>query len=237
MTIEGMDVSSANPVADWAKVPDEILFQYIRATYGNRVDGSLQKHWDAALNAARLCGAYTFSEPDDDPLEEVKKFIDTNAVHMVLPPALDVEVLGGRSAVDVLKYTRAFLNELEKRLGRTPVIYTGPGFWNSLGPEAKTPDWARYPLWIAHYGVSKPVVPAPWKDWTFWQYAANTIVLSKGLHLYGWAAQRALREDPKARVIATPGLIPGVTGEVDRNKFNGTFEDLKRLAGLIPSAK
>lgn len=231
--IEGIDVSAANPVPDFSKVPDDFVFEYIRASHGKAIDGRLSAHWNAAILAERLCGSYSFEEPDDDPRDEAKAWIDSGAVHMVLPPTLDCEWLGGRTPSQVLKYTTDYLEELESQLGRVPVLYTGPGFWSSLGPEAKHPRFKRYPLWIAHYGVTKPMVPAPWDTWTFWQHAANTIVLSRGQQLFGTPARKALAEDPQARVIAQPGLVPGVVGEVDCNKFNGTIDDLKKLAGLV----
>jgi len=231
--IEGIDVSSANLVPTWSEVPEELAFAYIRATHGKARDGRLTAHWNACVMASRMCGAYTFEEPDDDPLDEVAAFVDTDAVHMVLPPALDVEWLGGRTPKQVLTYTRGFLDDLEKRIARVPMIYTGPSFWMNLGAEAKHPDFARYPLWIAHYGAAKPIVPAPWDRWTFWQDRANTIVQTPdGKQLFGTPARKALAEIPGAKIIAQPGIVKGVQGEVDHNFYNGTIDDLKKLAGF-----
>lgn len=214
MTVEGIDLSAANPVPMWDQVPAEIEFAYIRATYGHARDGRLTAHWNAAVMAARPCGAYSFAYVDDDPTDEIKAFIDSDAINMVLPPCLDVETMNGRDPAFVLNYARKWLIEVEKACSRTPILYTGPGFWSSLGPLAKTTDWARYPLWIAHYGVRKPIIPAPWTEYLMWQYAGNTIKNTAG------------------QIIAAPGIVPGIKGEVDRNRFNGTSEDLRKLTGI-----
>lgn len=214
MTVEGIDLSAANPVPMWDQVPAEIEFVYLRATVKLARDARLTAHWNGAVAHARMCGAYSFAYVDDDPVDEVKAFIDSDAINMILPPVLDLETMNGRDPAWVLKWARDWLVAVEKACGRTPMIYTGPGFWTSLGPLAKTIDWARYPLWIAHYGVKKPIVPAPWTAWTFWQYAGNTIKNAAG------------------QVIAAPGIVPGVSGEVDRNRYAGTSVDLRKLAGL-----
>jgi lysozyme len=28
----------------------------------------------------------------------------------------------------------------------------------------------EYPLWVAHYGVAEPNLPAGWPEWAFWQH-------------------------------------------------------------------
>jgi GH25 family lysozyme M1 (1,4-beta-N-acetylmuramidase) len=76
----------------------------------------------------------------------------------------------------------ACLAEMERLFGRTPILYTYPDFWASLGAAGQNPAFAKYPLWIASYtspndwlpkdGV-KPLVPAPWADWAVWQFSAE----------------------------------------------------------------
>ncbi|MGH3658900.1 MAG: glycoside hydrolase family 25 protein, partial [Micromonosporaceae bacterium] len=64
-----------------------------------------------------------------------------------------------------------WLDTVEDLTGRTPIIYTGPSFWNDhVGSNA----FGRYPLWIAHYTTKpSPIIPVGWTAYTFWQYTSS----------------------------------------------------------------
>lgn len=53
------------------------------------------------------------------------------------------------------------------------------------------------PLWISRWGA-EPVLPKGWKEWTLWQYTDGKVAHE----------------------------VKGI-GKCDRNKFNGTLEELK----------
>ncbi|WP_264723361.1 MULTISPECIES: glycoside hydrolase family 25 protein [unclassified Wolbachia] len=63
-----------------------------------------------------------------------------------------------------------------------------------------TPILMKCPLWIARWGV-RPILPKGWKKWVIWQYT-----------------------DGKSG--KKPREVEGI-GPCDRNKFNGTLEELK----------
>ena len=75
------------------------------------------------------------------------------------------------------------------------MIYTSPSFWHTyLNNTATFASQGYAVLWIAHWGVDKPSVPASnWAGhgWTFWQY-----------------------DDC--------GKVPGIGGCVDVDRYNGT---------------
>jgi hypothetical protein len=48
------------------------------------------------------------------------------------------------------------------------VIALSPWFWQEYGADSV--GYNAYDLWIANYEVSKPDVPEPWTNWTFWQW-------------------------------------------------------------------
>jgi lysozyme len=82
----------------------------------------------------------------------------------------------------IAAWSLACLAELERLFKRTPIVYTYPHFWQSLGAAGKTAAFAKYPLWIANYTHltdwmpppdATPIVPAPWSDWTLWQFSAD----------------------------------------------------------------
>jgi hypothetical protein len=96
-----------------------------------------------------------------------------------LPPVLDFEVAKGLRAVDALARAVAFLEAVEDAWGKAAIVYASPNFIMQLaqlaGP-AGTPslrNLANCTLWVAHYRVAKAAVPAPWTDWTIWQFAGD----------------------------------------------------------------
>jgi hypothetical protein len=48
-----------------------------------------------------------------------------------LPPVLDVEVSGEQSPSAIAAAMQQWLNAVQQNLGRTPIIYTAAGFWNT----------------------------------------------------------------------------------------------------------
>lgn len=117
-----------------------------------------------------------------------------------LPPALDLEwpphferekgtsrildrwTQWNTSASQIVAWALECLAEMERLWSRVPMIYTYPDFWHSLGEAGRDPAFAKYPLWIANYTHlaewlppqdARPIVPAPWTDWSVWQFSAD----------------------------------------------------------------
>ena len=65
------------------------------------------------------------------------------------------------------------LAAIQTATGRTPIIYTDPGFWDAL---PNTSQFADNILWVANWGVSCPSLPSGWSTWKFWQNADNGTV-------------------------------------------------------------
>lgn len=176
--IQGIDVSYAQPRVDWQAVREAgVEFGYIRQGYRLYTDTMWRQHAADAHAASFPVGAYHFAYVDKDPLDEVKRFIDDGAVDapgLVLRPVLDLETMNGDKPRSlVLYWGRTWLEEVSSRCGVLPMLYTYPAFWMGLGAEARVPFFAQHPLWIAHYGVSKPNVPAPWGDYSMWQWSGD----------------------------------------------------------------
>ncbi len=82
-----------------------------------------------------------------------------------LPPALDLEVTGGLNPGQLVTWAQDFLLEMRTLTGRTPMLYTYPSFWtNDINDPSAL---ARYPMWMAEYGVRK----GPVSD--LWQYTSS----------------------------------------------------------------
>ena len=199
-SIPGIDVSHFQGTIDWnAVVQDGKAFAFVKATEGlTYVDPQFHANWAGAKAAGLLRGAYHFYEPGDDPRQQAEFFLETvQPGPGDLPPALDIEVSKGQSASEIVQGIQEWLSTVQRALGITPLLYTDRTFWNSL----QTEEFSAYPLWIADYGVTTPVLPAGWTSWTFWQSSET-------------------------------GTVPGVTGSLDLDLFQGSLEELRTL--VIP---
>jgi lysozyme len=169
--VHGIDVSHYQGTVDWSQVAGAgMAFAFVKATQGAAyVDPLFAQNWDGARAAGLLCGAYHFFQPGDDPAAQAAHFLSVLGIPPGitggLPPVLDVETLGSQTAVQVVEGVRTWLSTVEAAAGCTPIVYTSPHFWATLG----TSDFGGYPLWVAEYGVSTPKLPAGWTSWTFWQ--------------------------------------------------------------------
>ncbi|HEX8025494.1 MAG TPA: glycoside hydrolase family 25 protein [Candidatus Limnocylindrales bacterium] len=204
--LEGIDVSHWQGTINWASVAAAgKKFAIIKATESTTYfdDKFSTNHAAARANGLRT-GAYHFAQPSTnagDAVAEADWFVGhMNLITGDLPPALDLEVTNGLSVSALQAWVKSFLDEVYAKTGVRAMVYTSPAFWrNAMGDTASIANAGYTVLWIAHWGVTSPSVPASnWggKGWTFWQYSSNT-------------------------------PVPGISGNVDHDRYNGT--DLTRL--------
>jgi lysozyme len=174
----GLDVSHYQGTVDWASVARQgYRFAFLKATEGTSwIDPEFSTNWNGAQAAGLLRGAYHYYEPGSDPGEQAELFLNTVWPHGGqpllapgdLPPVLDIETTGSQSAEEVVQGIETWLSRVQQGTLRTPILYTGREFWDSLG----TQQFGAFPLWIAEYGVAAPSpLPAGWQQWRFWQYS------------------------------------------------------------------
>lgn len=172
--IGGIDVSHNNGAVDWAKVASTgVAFAYVKASQGQfSKDQLFAANYAAAKQNQILRGAYHFFSPRRGGQEQAENFLSVvgELAPGDLPPALDVEECGEQSASALAAAIQRWLEAVQQRLGRTPVIYTSASFWNAaLGGTAA---FAGYPLWVAHYTSNAlPNMPVGFSNFIFWQYS------------------------------------------------------------------
>ena len=230
--VPGIDISKYQ--TDYSKAPTRffdpmvardkgIQFAYIKAGGGILKDIAMDKFAQTFLAAEIPFGFYHYAYPGYSYITQVDKFIEwTKGYKQDLPPVLDVEQDGVG-----LEFTKAFLGRLESKTGRLPIIYTRASFWEQL-TNSENATWAlKYPLWVANYlkpderyhipdavYTTKPVVPKPWTNWTFWQYSQS----GDGEYYGG-------NYDPRYENLVA----------LDLNVFNGDYDDfIYFLGGVIP---
>lgn len=178
--LKGIDVSEYQGDINWKAVADSgVVYCFVKATEGVQSrDPMFAKNWAAMKSVGIIRSAYHFFIASKDPKVQANNFLgltrsvwDTND----LPPVLDLEKNHGIGANEVIDKAGIWLDTVEASIGRRPIIYTFPSFWNeALGNSPRL--GANYRLWIAHYGTNNPWVPGGWKSWTFHQYSESGTV-------------------------------------------------------------
>ena len=210
-TVPGLDVSYWQAEVDWRAVRSTgVRFVFIKATEGVAyTDSTFAGNWEGAKANGLLRGAYCFFHPNQDPRQQAERFAGTirdREDDGELPCSLDLEVTDGVSNKKTIAGVKIWLDEVEQRMGRRPMIYSGVSFLEtSLTEHGQPPDWARdFALWLGWFpnkyvpGMS-PLMPKGWPTWTFWQYSGK-------------------------------GRISGIDAQVDVDVFNGTAEQLIAFA-------
>jgi lysozyme len=169
MAITGIDVSEHQGSVDFAKVKATgIDFVICKTSEGQDFH---DKRWtrtraDAIRHAGLKVGVYHFVRPraGRHGSVEAKQAVKTAVAAGWGKPGdlrlvADIEVTDLHSPAATHAYLAEFVAEAVELTGHGPLIYTFPSFWttsmanrSNLGCE----------LWIAHFGVAQPTVPAPW---------------------------------------------------------------------------
>ncbi len=168
---KGLDISHYQGAMDFSKIKAEGNdFCFFKATEGKTyVDSQFARNWSEGRKAGLIVGAYHFFRPVSDALVQAEHFLNVVGPRRDgdLPLVLDWEPTqdGVRNSVQA---TRAleFLKFIETARQEVPILYGSPNFLESFG-DLKA--FSKYPLWIAHYGVRHPRIPAAWANYSFWQ--------------------------------------------------------------------
>lgn len=197
----GIDVSRFQGTIDWSLVSGSgVRFAFVQASRGSGFDCAVKPDQCGAdpyfaINRANAAAAgipigpyhrafatgSTLAEARADAVAEADIFIaQVGALQSGnLVPVLDVETpFTGLDATRLQTWVRVWLKRVYKALGRKPMIYTNASSWGATGD---TQEFARakYPLWVAEWGVSKPSVPAGFwasRGWSVWQYTSSGTV-------------------------------------------------------------
>lgn len=169
-TVKGLDVSYYDGNIDWTKVKQGHDFAIARVSDGTGFkDPQFANNWSGMKQAGVIRGVYQFFRASQDPIAQADLLLTTVAMlgsdPTDLPPVADVEVLDGQSAATLRTNLQKWLDHVEQKIGRKPIIYTGPSF----GTTNLGTTFNAYPLWVANWGVMCPSMPANWTGWKFWQ--------------------------------------------------------------------
>jgi GH25 family lysozyme M1 (1,4-beta-N-acetylmuramidase) len=181
-TTPGIDVSHWQGEIDWRKVAGAgKRFVFLKATDGHDfLDPTFFRNRTGARSNGLRVGAYHFARPDPskgDAVEEARWFVsqaDPRPGNLL--PVLDLETSKGLDRKGVTLWARRWVAEVRRLTGVTPLVYTSPYGWLSRTGDSRALARDGAPLWIAHWGVSAPLLPAGGWDgqgWRVWQYTSH----------------------------------------------------------------
>jgi GH25 family lysozyme M1 (1,4-beta-N-acetylmuramidase) len=205
----GIDVSHWQGRPDWARLREAgVEYAFIKASEGGDfVDEEFAANFRRANENGVLRGAYHFFRPKTSVERQLDNFLRVMGPLSpgALPPVLDVEdprLWRGISKRKAANLCVDFLEGLRQRLGANikPIIYMSTSF--SLGVLGEDERLSQYTLWVADYSSpSFPRQPRVPQPWATWNFWQYT----------------------------EKGRVPGITGDVDINRFNGDRAALEAL--------
>lgn len=149
-------------------------FAFLRASHGTTVDTWYQRDRAAARAAGLVIGSYHFADPRrpaEQEAAQVTRIVGTTRQAGDLGIVLDLEDSGGLKPPALVRWAHQFLEAVQARTGRTPIVYSGVNFWKN--EMAGDRSFGAYPLWIPRYADRAPAPNAGWSRWTFWQYTSS----------------------------------------------------------------
>jgi lysozyme len=208
-----VDLSHHNETVDFERMRAAGIVGVIhKATQGlTYVDETYASRRALALERGLLWGAYHFGVGGDGS-DQAEFFLGVTKPDERTLLVLDYEpnLTGPTMSLD---QAREFVEHVGEATGRWPGLYSGHLIKEQLGGATPPdPQLSKCFLWIAQYNGPRPLnVPPTFRTWTFWQY-------TDGVH------------------GSAPHRVEGV-GLCDRNKFNGSLAQLKRLWGVTSRSR
>lgn len=194
-----IDISHFNGSPDWKQVRAAGIVGVIhKATQGGTwVDPSFAAARAAVSEAGLLWGAYHFATGAVDGATQARFFLDT-----VRPDAQTLCVIDFESNPSgqpmPLDELLAWVETVQTATGRPPVVYGGRSLLFPAVGTAPQPTLAACPLWVAEYTAATDPSGIPGQVWKTWTLWQYT----------------------------ETGNVAGVSGYVDRSRFQGSAEEL-----------
>jgi GH25 family lysozyme M1 (1,4-beta-N-acetylmuramidase) len=201
-TIEGIDISHWQGTINWTSVAAAgKRFAFMKASEDtNYTDPTYTSNRSSAKAAGLVVGAYHFAQPSatvGNGAAQADHFVDVaSPASGDLYPVLDLERSNGLTWTQMTVWVKEFLERVYQRTGVRGVIYCSPSFWkNYMGDTGWFASNGYTILWVAHWTTApSPTVPAANWGGRSWTFWQYT----------------------------SDGTVPGISGRVDLDRYNGT---------------
>ena len=170
----GIDVSEWQGDIDFDKVKNAgIDVVYIRAGQGfSYEDAKFERNYSEAKKSGLKIGVYHYMTARN--VEQAKlqaqffvSLISNKQIDCKL--AMDFESFGNLNKTEINEIALAYMKEVERLSKKEVVVYSNT--YNAK--NTFDANVAKYPLWVAQYGVSQPQDNGKWKNWVGYQYSST----------------------------------------------------------------
>lgn len=194
-----IDVSHFDGSPDWEKVRAAGILGIVhKATQGKSyVDPTFASAKTAVPAAGFLWGAYHFGTGDEPGKDQAKFFLDTVEPDAKTLCTIDFETNPSGTQM-TLPEMLDWIQTVQEATGRWPVVYGGRSLLFTDIASTPEPTLAQCPLWIAQYTTAAAPSGIPQQVWKNWALWQYT----------------------------ETGRVDGIDTNVDRERFNGTAEEL-----------
>lgn len=168
--IPGIDVSHYQGLIDWQRVKAAgIQFAYLKATQGaSFVDPRVFANYTGAKAAGIPIGLYHVFNAGAGLDAQLNNWQKARRLYAsTLPAWLDVEP--GSFTEDSVPQ---IVELLKSGFTFRDMVYCSPSTGDDLY-AGDVEEFSFYGLAVAHYGVSEPRLPKPWRSWEFWQHSQS----------------------------------------------------------------
>lgn len=194
-----IDVSHFDNAPDWARVKASGIQGVIhKATQGlHYVDKTFASAKTDVPAAGMLWGAYHFGTGDGTGAEQAQFFLDTVQPDAHTLLSIDFEPNPSGTTMS-LQQMLDWIDVVQKATGRWPVVYGGKSLLFGAIGTTQQPVLAQCPLWVAQYTSAPAPSAIPSQVWKDWTFWQYT----------------------------ETGKVDGIDVNVDRERYNGTADDL-----------
>ena len=171
---QGIDVSEWQGNIDFKKVKEAgIEVVYIRAGQGfSYKDSKFERNYEEAKKNGLKVGVYHYvtARSEEDAKIQAKFFVSLISKKQIdCKLAMDFESFGNLNNSEINKVALTFLEEVKKLSGKDVIVYSNT--YNAKYTFSK--EVAKYPLWVAQYGLSQPQDNGKWNSWEGYQYSST----------------------------------------------------------------
>ena len=226
----GVDVSHYDGTINWTNVKSSgISFAWAKATEGVSIPDAYFSINAVNAKAAGVCiGAYHFAHPEDNtPSAEANYFwsVAGNYIKgdgLSIQPVLDYETFTAPNNIPVgatsyADWANQWCNVIVSKAAAAgvaviPVIYTATGSGGACNLDSSVAQWNS---WIAQPDNGNPQTGNPWEDGGCEEWGSGVWTAWQ----YSWV-----------------GSVPGITGAVDLDVFNGTSNQMVAVLVVVTNA-
>ena len=220
---QGIDVSRWQGNINFSDVKRSgIDIVYMKASEGRSyIDPYFERNYTEAKNNNLKVGFYHYVTARTVSKAKEQAIFFANVISQKSPDcklAMDFEDFGNLSNYEINEISKVFLETLKQETKEEVLIYSNTYSAKNIFDAELT----KYPLWVAHYNVNKPIDNGKWQNWIGWQYTST----GKVPGISGYVDKNYFTKDILLKKVISIPIPENNAGNI--NQENIVFYTVKR---------